>query len=84
MKTRQGNNIIDRIGLLYIERELNYHKRSNAKTGQDNDVIDMTSAVFTEFRTKLLWSIKQVQSLMKTWQDMTWHDQSYRCDLYRI
>ena len=54
MKTRQDNDVINRIGLLYIERELNYHKRSNAKTGQDNDVIDMTSAVFTEFRTKLL------------------------------
>ena len=43
MKTRQDNDVINRIGLLYIERELNYHKRSNrvqsnATIGQDNDM----------------------------------------------
>ena len=46
---------MDRIGLYYIEKKLNYHNRSDGvwsmtKSRQDNDVIDHTDSVYDEIR----------------------------------
>ena len=55
---------MDRIGLYYIEKKLNYHNRSDGvwsmtKSRQDNDVIDHTDSVYDEIKIEGSWPIKQ-------------------------
>lgn len=62
-KTRQDNNIIDRISLVYSDIEIEHRDLSDwvrfvMNTKQDNDLTDHTSTVYTANETKLSWSIR--------------------------
>ena len=58
IKTKQDNNVTNRIGLVYEKPKLNYQDLSDRvqsvmKTRQDNNITDCTSVVNTENETKL-------------------------------
>ena len=58
MKTRQDNDVIDHIGMVYVFMILNFHDQSHQmltlmKTKQDNYVIDCIDAVYVENETQL-------------------------------
>ena len=53
MKTKKGNDMTDRIGLVYAKLKLNYRDLSDQvcfmiKTRQDNDLTDCIGASYNE------------------------------------
>lgn len=62
-KTKQDNDMTDRIGLSILKLKLNYQDllewvRSMMKTILDNNMIDCTSMVYTKNDIELSWSIR--------------------------
>lgn len=61
MKSSKDNNMIEHIGLIYIEIELLGiidRVRSMMKIWKSNDVIDRASVLYIDKNTKLSWSNK--------------------------
>ena len=62
MNTRHDNNVIDHIGTVYAENEIELSlpintSQSMTKTRRDNDVIDHIGVVYLENKIELSWPI---------------------------
>lgn len=84
MKTRQDNDVIDFIGLVYTEIEIKLSRPIwpgvvYNKTRQDNNVVDRTSVLYTKNDTKLSWSIRP--SVICDKNRARKRDRLYRCGL---
>ena len=54
MKIKQDNDMVDRIGVIYVFILLNYHAQSDRVPIMTNH----TNAVYIENKTKLSWPIR--------------------------
>ena len=70
MKIRQNNDVIDCIGVVYVENKTELCEQSDwvwyvIKTSKDNDITSCTGLVYAKIKSKLLKPIEQSEVYYK-------------------